>query len=271
MNPNCFIDLPSSLLTSTASLDLTGENSRCTVHVKALPYVAYASELEVEPVTCDDWDLVQLDAVSLEGGSFLQQISVVFMDQTFDLWLNSGRKVRVSVLPRSFELLRSTVWPNDCTGLSWCQSFPCLRIIADTKILIVPKPRTVELRECPLRMVPTCQDFSMTDPSVLQLADCLNVRLVSVTEKAMLVHPNTLHRIRGYDENADLDPQEFIAFVQAFETGSSNKQNDAISEPTAVLVVLSADVPEDCVGKSKVFVIAVSVVVCFIREERIPC
>jgi Peroxisome biogenesis factor 1, N-terminal len=222
-----------------------------TVYVRALPHIASVSELFVEPVTSDDWDMLQMDAISLEQGRFLQQISVVFMDQRLDLWLTSGANVSVIVLPKNFEIVGDTAWPKDKVECFAPQDCLCLRVLADTRIIVKPKLRNVELKDYPLRVVPTRQDFLLTDPSMLKLAECLKVNLVNVAERVMLVHPNTLQRLKGCD-TMDVKSGEFIALVKASMTAPIAHYEDSNAcKPFAVSVALSVDVPEDCVGKDE--------------------
>jgi Peroxisome biogenesis factor 1, N-terminal len=268
-NSGDVIDIPASFVEHNASLHAYKTCKRSTVYVKALPHIATASELFVEPVTTEDWEMLQLDAVSLEEGRFLQQISVVFKDQKLDLWLTSGAKVSVTVLPRNFEESRDTVWPKDKMER---YSYLCLRVLANSRIVIEPKPRKVAPNEYPLRIVPTLQDFSLTDPSTLKLAQLLKVNLVSVTERAIMVHPKTLRRLRGCD-TMDAKPSEFIAFVQASVTAPiADDDDDNVRKPFAVSVAVSVDVPEDCVGKNDFFLalLLMSLFVVF-NEEHIPC
>ena len=54
----------------------------------------------VEPVTVEDWELLQLDAAWLEGGGLLRQVSLVYPNQVVPLRLSNGSDlVRVRVLP----------------------------------------------------------------------------------------------------------------------------------------------------------------------------
>jgi Peroxisome biogenesis factor 1, N-terminal len=249
-NVDCYIGLQSCHLPSITHLDVTGERNNCSVSVKALEYIQCASELFVEPVTVDDWEMLELDAVSLEAGTFLQQISVVYTDQIFDLRLTSGAKASLKVLSRNFKCARATVWPEEATDAAASQKHPCLRLLAKTEIVIVPKPRLLRLKEHPLRPIPTYQDYARTDRSVLHLADCLNVNLISVKQGSIVVHPNTLSRIRGTDISAS-DICE-ITFLQAAPTMMKALNRKNLNTSVLVRVSVSIDIPKDCVGKNAI-------------------
>ena len=74
----------------------------CCVSVKALDYVDYATEITLEPISVMDWELINVDAISLENGKLLQQISVVYCEQIIELNLSTGGICRLKVLSNNF-------------------------------------------------------------------------------------------------------------------------------------------------------------------------
>eukprot|EP01087_Luapelamoeba_hula_P020477 TRINITY_DN6992_c0_g1_i1.p1 TRINITY_DN6992_c0_g1~~TRINITY_DN6992_c0_g1_i1.p1 ORF type:complete len:504 (+),score=73.29 TRINITY_DN6992_c0_g1_i1:40-1551(+) len=91
-----------------------------TVEVRVLPNVAAATRVHVEPVSHDDWEIVELHQEYLEG-EILNQINVACEGQMFPLWIRRQMVIHfqiVSSLPAS-----------------------CVRLVRDTEVVIAPKPR----------------------------------------------------------------------------------------------------------------------------------
>ncbi|KAH9620614.1 hypothetical protein KSS87_011881 [Heliosperma pusillum] len=78
-----------------------GLPDRTIVRVRALPSLPKATLVTIEPVTEDDWEVVELNA-QLAEASILNQVRIVHPNMTFPLWLHGNRVVTftvVSMLP----------------------------------------------------------------------------------------------------------------------------------------------------------------------------
>jgi Peroxisome biogenesis factor 1, N-terminal len=231
-----YIDLPCSLYSSNSG----GGSSERTVAVKALTLVECATELFVEPVTIEDWELLELDAAWLEEGGLLQQVSLVYAGQVLELRLSNGTSARLGVMPRNFERHHRVIWPDDDDA-----PLPCLRLLADTRVIVAPKPRK---KVCSLRLVPTREDY-LDDPCVLELASRLNVGLVSVPQGTLVVHPDTLTKIRGFEAFESGTPVVALIQFAARETQSTVASDEQQPDSVFAGVTTSVEIPEDRIGK----------------------
>ena len=188
--------------------------------------------LQVEPVTCEDWELLEMEAEWLEQ-RLLQQISVVYGNQVVDLRLSNGLDTaRIRVLPGNFE--RDSIWPDDATTV------PCYRLLAATQVVVMPKPRKTASVSSSwhLTLVPSREDL-LTDPILEQFASLLNVseKWPSVAQNTGAVHPHALENIRGSKSATTAIAR--ICLVQDSPAG------------VAVIRLISSDkVPKECIGKS---------------------
>jgi len=199
-----YIDLPPGLLSTS---------SNTFVNVKPLESVSIATDLLVEPVTTADWELVELDAAWLENGGLLQQVSVVYVNQIIPLVLSNKKDVaRIRVLPPTCQ--QASLWPDES---------PCLRLVADTRVIVAPKPRKHEF-DPKLRLYPTREDCGDAE---IQLASHLGVGLVSIDQCTVAIHPNTL---------SNYDAGRLIGVVRADQ------------EFAIVRIVPCPDVPEEHIG-----------------------
>ena len=147
-----------------------------TVQVQPLPWVLNAASVMLEPYTSSDWELLDIYSQDLENGILLQQISIVYPNQRLILSLNHGRdRVQVRVLSQGFTsfleqdllLLQQheqqlqqqhdieTIQSRNNNHHTPHQHLPlqemlqdphvppCLRLVANTEIIIQPKPRSV--------------------------------------------------------------------------------------------------------------------------------
>ena len=260
------------------------------VTVQALVYIDTASELLVDPMTCDDWELLQANAVALEEGIFLQQISMVYTDQIIHLTMpHHGGQVHLLVLPQNFNCHDTNRWPQvDTTTMNHhlCRSkYPCVRLMADTHIIITPKPRP-PIHYPSLPLIPTRQDYEWIDCAMIPLAEHhLHMDLVSVPQGSMTLHPHTLARIRtDFHRTTIISSDRLYATVQVVSTllseqstGIHHNENDNIA--VTVLVLESNHVPENhagtcCYMHSISFVLRWSYIyiyIYYVNDDRIPC
>lgn len=236
-----YIDIPSSLF-----LNISGNGKdHCTLKrnrftwavVKALSGVNCAKELLVEPLTVEDWELLELYALGLEEGGLLQQVSIVYAGQVLKLRLSNGAEACVCVLPGNFEHT-NPVWPDDNAAL------PCLRLVAETRVNVAPKPRA---KVGSLRLVPTREDY-IKDPSILELAVRLNVNVVSVSQGTGVVNPNTMAKMRGR-QTTEIDGIFDLVRLVASREAADAAADEPDSKSAIVRVSTSIDIPEGCIGK----------------------
>ncbi|XP_021758010.1 peroxisome biogenesis protein 1-like isoform X1 [Chenopodium quinoa] len=93
---------------SSPAIEIAQEFAACIglpdgtiVQVRALPNVPKASLVTIEPLTEDDWEVVELNAQSAEA-AILNQVRIIQGNMTFPLWLHGHRIVTftvVSLLP----------------------------------------------------------------------------------------------------------------------------------------------------------------------------
>ena len=237
MENDC-IELPQSLFSYLSGAE---DSSNFVVSVSALANVKHAEQLLVEPVTVEDWELLQLDAAWLEAGGLLNQISIVYPNQVVPLLLSNGSdRAHARVMPGpSFE--RKSAWHTE-DG-----QYPCLCLLAETEIVIQPKLRKTSESEGELRLrtMPCREDYS---GAMLQLAEILAERspLISVHENTIAIHPTTLlelYRLSKMDRTtarSDTLPIAELRHISTFGPSSS--------EPSLVAVAQSDVVSKDCIG-----------------------
>ena len=240
------------------------------VQVLAPHSVHDATRVSVEPVTVEDWELLQLDAAWLEGGGLLRQVSLVYPDQVVPLRLSGSDVARVRVMPGD-TLERTAVWPDEDD--EEC----CWRLRADTEIVVTPKPRpSTTTAEIVLRTIPCRQDYccmeeadddndaSSSSSAMLELAALLDQTLVRVVApNTVVLHPSTLVRLQGSSlssaedevlaEKEEEDDTGFIiAEVRLIDSNNGFPDSEELPpETTAIVgVATSTAVPEDCMGKN---------------------
>ena len=205
------VELPDSVIPAIFVGDL--------ISLIALPFISDVDQLTVEPVTTNDWELLELYSEVLENGSLLSQVSVVY----------PGQILRLSVGGNNYACVRVDPDLQDCC-----------RLLADTEIVVVPKPRRkVPSPSPPLRLVGTLNDWSH---AMTQLAAVSGISLLEVSPGTMLIHPNTLAtQIPDW-----IDCQS--AFTNAI-VWRANCETDSKVTVTIVLIEASEDIEEDCVGE----------------------
>jgi Peroxisome biogenesis factor 1, N-terminal len=269
-NVDGYIDIPECLLTENA--EVTGMDTRSIfVIVQPLECIDSASELFVDPRTFDDWELLQSNAVALEEGRLLQQISVVYSGQVIHLSMPNGTSASLVILPQNFESNETSIWPKDAAaGISSKitssprrrQRYPCYRLMADTQIIITPKPRpSIQPIEYPiLQLIATRQDYEMIDPAMILLSKKLQLDLVSVPQGSMILHPKALARMRTEYKHTTTNASErellFAVVVRVIPTSSSQQSsnnknenyNDEGEISVTVQIISSSTVPENHAG-----------------------
>lgn len=209
--------------------------------VAALPSVRNAQVLNVEPLTTEDWELLESHAQFLEEGALLQQISVVYAEQKVPLWVGGKDFAWVKVLRDNFDE-KDAVWP-DVVGSheshGGCEG--CLRLVADTRICVAPKPKVGrEPQICPpLRVYPTSQDYSRP---MIELGEAMQKGQVSLSPGTALIHPDTLNTIPGWHEQET----NHLGLLWNTKYDSGSEPDESI----VLQVVAHIEVPHSHIGKS---------------------
>jgi hypothetical protein len=111
------------------------QNLPSVVTVQAHSEIPVCTKLLVEPVSVEDWELLEVHSQELELGGLLQQVSVVFANQRLSLQLERD-SVEV-VVKETFTMEESSIWPTTRE----CEAPPCVLLVQDTEVIVEPKPR----------------------------------------------------------------------------------------------------------------------------------
>jgi hypothetical protein len=165
------IELPRSLV----AFDPSKVFRNVTVH--ALPWIFIGARVQLEPLTVEDWELIEAHAEWLEGGGILQQISVVYPKQVlsirFDAFSDDIARVKVVHVESKLHSDEADfdnpfdVWPSYEGTISECseqQRSPagpcCVLLVQDTEVQIAPQTRKRQNRVTPpLRLIPSTADL----------------------------------------------------------------------------------------------------------------
>jgi len=193
--------------------------------VKALPEVFDAISVEMEPLTSEDWELLEIHAESLERGGLLAQVTVVYPNQTLTLAVGHRDSVQVRIVPSTFL--------ND---------YGCCRLVATTEVIVIPKPRPKIMEpqpSCPLRVVPSWDDWS---PQMQALATRELIHGPMVPPFTLMAHTETLERsLPDWKVIAD-DGTPPIAFIVRSQVGASDTPRQAVVQIVASDEVLTGHV-----------------------------
>lgn len=245
-------------LPSCAGLPLHAE-----VSIHALSDLIDAISLHVEPVSVEDWELLESNAEWLEDGGLLQQVSIVYPDQIIRLRVGGLDYANIRILPESFLQFQTTIndhdniWPNqslrenlDDTKSS---SILCLRLVADTQVIVTPKPRgnnRLSKSLFPLRVVPSLEDLSDSDffdqPGSFLSAQASSA--ISTCPGSVVVHRDVYESIFGFQ--CDL-VDTFCGFARLTISNPEKDKitNDNVGCFSIVRVSSSLGIPSDCIGK----------------------
>ncbi|GJE90322.1 PEX-1N and AAA domain-containing protein [Phanerochaete sordida] len=93
------------------------------VEIGLLHDLGYATTVEAEPLTADDWEILELHAAHVEG-TFLSQVRVAFIGQEIDVWVLGRTRIRLRVV-----------------SLTPSTSGKALLVTSGTELSIAPKTR----------------------------------------------------------------------------------------------------------------------------------
>ena len=186
-----------------------------------------AVSIEMDPLTTDDWELLELHSEFLEHSGFLAQVSIVYPHQILTLAVGGRDTVKVRVMPSAF-----------------IHDVDCLRLVANTEVTIIPKQRPTPVLEHPpsrpLRVVPTWDDLSS---QMKALAIQEDIHVPTVPPCTLMAHPETLRTcLPGYQDIAATSRTP-LAYVTLTSTSS------LLPTPAVVQIMESEDVIKDHVGE----------------------
>jgi Peroxisome biogenesis factor 1, N-terminal len=259
-NPRRHIALPSSFNIPSHTL----------VSVAVVPSIVDAIDLFVEPVTVEDWELLEFCNEWLENGGLLQQVCVVYSGQITPLRLqNNSDVVHVRILPKNFrrdsrntsnrqrlgEAKVNVVWPSSVDGsLEMYSDINCLRLVADTQVIIAPKPRQLSLPATTMfDILPSREDF--VDTKFLDILSALlstrqnTYKPITISPCTIVIHPESCNKLMT-DKDFYLrmcQKKESIVRIQLCSDDPACQK----SSTSIVRLLTSINVPEGRAGMFK--------------------
>lgn len=251
---------------------LQNTNDVVSVDVQPLHWVQNAKAVSLEPLSTNDWELVEIYAGQIEAGLFLNQVSVVYPNQILSLQLGSD-VVYLRVLDQSFSPSSSCCSSMTLKG-GECGVDNCIRLVSESEVIISPKPRNAMMKgkkdlsedadayaaSIPLRVLPCEADFSDNMKAFLHVFNAENSIITKLLPSPPLftayMNPDTMpRRLDGWEElhvksEDDSSNTKFI-FVSLYKGNPGSKFFQSItSTPRAVAKIVSnEEIPVDCVGK----------------------
>lgn len=244
---DCVIELPECLL---GLHTLQQSQEEFLVSVQPIYMVKHASAVYLEPLTTNDWELIEMYAGQLEAGLLLSQVSIVYPTQTLSLQLGTDI-VHLRVLENGF-------------------SMNCLHLVAESEVIIAPKPRETKKAadigdetqfsiSPPLRLLPSDAEFSTNMKAVLEVFnDCgssVSKLLPCPPLLTGFMHPLTLSkRIDGWNEmclECDKDPNSKFVYVSLWKshTVGAFHERDSPRSCAFARIEPNKNIPLDCVGE----------------------
>lgn len=231
--------------------ELLPSQSTENVYVTPLPWVRNAFQVQMEPLTCDDWDLLRIYASDLERGEMLRQVSIVYEGQVLPLQVRQGvlAQVRVESVTTSIDSLmkHSGSATHDTHDYFIAESFPCVRLVADTEIVISPKEPLATPSDPSLRVIPCWEDYSTAMQNVAKTTT--NLMVVRLPQGMVALHPDLSTWSRTIDDGRELEE----CYVQIFSL--ENRRGDDvqggaihISDPAIAKVLWCDHIPTDSIG-----------------------
>ena len=231
------IELPKSLLSNYPSRS-------SHAFVKALPCVANATSVQLDPLSGQDWELLQQHADQLESGDFLQQISLVYPNQILPVQVGPGRTAMVRVLSSAHAVDDEILWPRE----QQVESLPpCVRLVAQTEVVVTDPPSVQTPNE--LRVVPCLEEYKEAVKQLWTENSCVTSLPHPYT---VAIHPDAWSQTPGWSQD---DDEQFISVRFVKPNGHETE-----TAPSSVAkLVLSTAVQDDCVGTYGILCIVASI------------
>ena len=264
------IELDQHLLPDGVSTNANSWN----VDIVPLSLIYNAESVHLEPISANDWELLEIHADELESGSLLSQVCVIYPNQRLPIRLGRyGDVAWVKVLGSSFE--KSGVdAESESDSESSFEGFnhfnekllhECLRLVANTEVVVVPKLRAddsshrLSLPKCNLCVLPTDKDYSSEMKDLFSISSDIrndgrdDIKSIGIPECPPwftgAVHSSTfeaLTRQTNMETKANgIDQKKEARAAITGGNGSSYMFTKAFA-----LVVISDDVPHGCIGES---------------------
>lgn len=235
------------------------------VDVKPLPQIDNARSIQMEPFSIADWELMEIYAQDLEAGKLLNQVTVVHWKQVVGLRVGMDL-VRLKVLREGFQSAKL----RDQSDVHEIEINPCLRLVSDTEVIIVPKPRSKRehfQQSKPLRLLPTETDYSLEMKDLFESQSNHSSRASTLIpcppSFCASIHPETLSSLPGWSNfhNTELNDsissssyEHTVALIRKKPQsifydilGSDSKHLD---DTVAVTKLLSSEIiPKGCIGE----------------------
>lgn len=256
--------LPDSISASASSLN---------VDVRPLSVIYNAGTVHLEPLSANDWELLEIHADELESGSLLSQVCVIYPNQRLPIRLGRyGDIAWVKVLAIGFERLGLDIESDSDSEFSYdgfndlseklCHD--CLRLVANTEIVIAPKMRSDDSPErssfpiCNLSVYPTNKDYSNEMKDLFAISSDVHpngrdkVTSIGIPECPQwftgAVHSSTFAaltcRTNNGNEADEIDQNKVVRATITRGGGSSS-----ISAKAVALIAIADDVPRGCIGE----------------------
>ena len=252
-------------------------SDQVVVSVRAIPYVPVAKQVTFEPLTTSDWEMIEMEASILEDGGLLNQITVVYPGQVLPLRLIPLQ----SELNRSFKRIETDAWikvvedhnaadqrstdsESDSDSsfengneMDLNEKFtPCVRLMAETEVVVIPKPRVKEPENTQVESEPLNQPSQpfRVQPTAIDYEDSELVKTHLPAPKLahIHVHPSTAVKIPGYKYCCS--DKEFSLTVIVKKAKSPHSQEQSIQKHVNfVVATMSIDdrTQIDHIGESR--------------------
>ena len=256
--------LPDGLSASARSLD---------VDVRPLPVIYNAESVHLEPLSAKDWELLEIHAEELESGSLLSQVCVIYPNQRLPIRLGRyGDIAWVKVLGNGFDRSGhhagsesdSEFSSDGVNNLDENVLHECLRLVAHTEIVVVPKLRADDSPErslpiCNLSVYPNDKDYSSEMKDLFAISsDVQNIHgggeitSIGIPECPPwftgAVHSSTfgalVSRANGGNKADGIDQNRVVRATITRGDGSPSICTKAVA-----LIVIADDVPRRYIGE----------------------
>jgi hypothetical protein len=218
------------------------------VVVVPLKRVSNASSVSVEPISTDDWELLEMNAEDIEAGALLNQISIVYPGQKLNITVNNI-SFNIQILKLGFISQNARDEEDEC-----------LRLVASTEIIVTPKPRgwDNQARSKTVRVLPHEGDYSddmKQFHSILQDSDpSVPFLLPQSPPLSIIMHPSTIQEFFPSYSFPVETKKQFFVYIQKLTCKSAYArifEDFDCRLPFAVANLLSStSISSGSVGKS---------------------